>query len=150
MEQLVTRYENRLYRTALAILGNREDAEDVIQEVFIKVFQKAPLFASEEHEKAWLIRVTVNQCRSILRSPWRQIRTALLDSYPAASPEQRNVMEAVLELPWKYRIVIHLFYYEGYSVREISGLTGQKESTVRSQLTRAREMLRRIWKEELK
>jgi len=141
-EAFVSKHENRLYRTALAVMSNKPDAEDVVQEVFCRAYQKAPEFVSEEHERAWIIRVTVNLCKSHLRSPWRRFREPLLNSYPAAEPEQRELLENILSLPPKYRTVIHLFYYEGYPVKDIAGLIGQKESTVRSLLTRARQKLK--------
>ncbi len=147
-EVFVTRHENRLYRTALAIMGNISDAEDVMQEAFLRAYEKAPEFETDEHEKAWLIRVTVNLCKGRLRSPWRKRTEALLASYPAAEPEQYELLEQILALPPKYRAAIHLFYYEGYSVKDISGLTGQKEATVRSLLTRARHRLKSVLKEE--
>lgn len=147
-EVFVARHENKLYRTALAIMGNVSDAEDVVQEAFLRAYEKAPGFETGEHEKAWLIRVTVNLCNSRLRSPWRKRTEPLLASYPAAEPEQQELLEYVLALPPKYRAVIHLFYYEGYSVEDIAGLTGQKESTVRSLLTRARQKLKSILKED--
>lgn len=147
-EAFVTKHENRLYRAALAVMGNKPDAEDVVQEVFLRAYEKAPRFESEAHEKAWLIRVTVNLCNSRLRSPWRKRTEPLLDSYPAAEPEQRELLEHVLSLPPKYRAVIHLFYYEGYPVKDIAELTGQKESTVRSLLTRARQKLKSVLKED--
>jgi len=147
-EALVTRHENRLYRTALAVMGNVSDAEDAVQEAFLRAYEKAPEFESEEHEKAWLIRVTVNLCKSRLRAPWRKRTEPLLTSYPAAEPEQGELLRHVLTLPSKYRAVIHLFYYEGYSVKDIAGLTGQKESTLRSLLTRARQKLRSVLKED--
>lgn len=147
-EEFVTKHENKLYRTALAIMGNTSDAEDVVQEAFLRAYEKAPEFESDEHEKAWLIRVTVNLCNSRLRLPWRKRTEPLLESYPAQEPEQQELMLHVMVLPAKYRAVIHLFYYEGYSVKEIASLTGQKEGTVRSLLTRARQKLRSILKEE--
>ena len=147
-EALITRHENRLYRTALTVMGNVSDAEDMVQEALLRAYEKAPEFISEEHEKAWLIRVTVNLCNSRLRSPWRKRREPLLDSYPAPKPEQRELLGHVLSLPPKYRAVIHLFYYEGYPVKDIAELTGQKESTVRSLLTRARQKLKSDLKED--
>jgi len=147
-EAFVTKHENRLYRTALAVMGNKPDADDVVQEVFLRAYEKAPVFESEEHEKAWLIRVTVNLCNSRLRSPWRKRTEPLLESYPAAEPEQHELLEHVLSLPPKYRAVIHLFYYEGYPVKDIAEFIGQKESTVRSLLTRARQKLKSDLKED--
>ncbi|HPO78077.1 MAG TPA: RNA polymerase sigma factor [Thermoclostridium caenicola] len=147
-EVFVTKHENKLYRTALAITGNVSDAEDVVQEAFLRAYEKAPEFESEEHEKAWLIRVTVNLCNSCLRSPWRKRTEPLLDSYPAMDLKQHELLERILALPPKYRTVIHLFYYEGYSIKDISGLTGQKEATIRSHLTRARQKLKSVLKED--
>lgn len=146
-EVVVTKHENRLYRTALAITGSMSDAEDIVQEVFLRAYEKAPEFETEEHEKAWLIRVTVNLCNSRLRSPWRKRIVPLLDSYPVSEPEQYELLERIMTLPPKYRTVIHLFYYEGYSISDISKLSGQKESTVRSHLTRARQKLKFVLKE---
>jgi RNA polymerase sigma-70 factor (ECF subfamily) len=142
IEETVRRNEDRILRTAVAIIGSEADAEDVVQFVFVKLFEKQPHFESPEHETAWLIRVTVNQCRSHLRSYWWKNTVPLLDVYPAQNDEQESIMHAVLALPSKYRTVIHLFYYEGYSTKEIAELTDQKESTVREQLTRARRKLK--------
>ena len=143
VEELVQRHENRVYRTAIAIMGSKADAEDIMQDVFLKIVEgKSPHFQSDEHEKAWLTRVTVNQCRSRLRSHWWKKTEPLLDIYPAHDNQQRDLMETVLSLPSKYRIAIYLFYYEGYSTKEIAEITEQKESTVRSTLSRARHMLK--------
>ncbi len=147
-EAVVMKHENRLYRIALAITGIMSDAEDIVQEAFLRAYEKAPEFETDEHEKAWLIRVTINLCNSRLRSPWRKRVVPLLESYPASEPVQHELLEIIMTLPPKYRTVIHLFYYEGYSIKDISVLTGQKESTVRSHLTRARQKLRSILKED--
>ena len=146
-EALVEMHENRLYRAALAIMGNTADAEDVVQEAFLRAYEKAPEFETREHEKAWLMKVTVNLCHSRLRSPWRRRMEPLLETYPAKECEQHGIMELVLGLPSKYRTVIHLFYYEDCSVKDIAELTGQKEGTVKSLLTRARQKLKLIMKE---
>ena len=149
IEEFVQRHENRIYRTALAVMGNKTDAEDIMQDVFLKVIEeKAPQFQSVEHETAWLTRVTVNQCRSRLRSYWWKKSEPLLDTYPAQDNEQQSLMETIISLPSKYRIVITLFYYEGYSTKEIAEITKQKESTVRTHLTRARQMLKNYLLEE--
>ena len=142
IEEIIKRHENKLFRTAIAIMGGKADAEDIVQDVFIKLFEKNPGFESPEHEAAWLIRVTVNLCKSRLRSSWWKKTVPLLESYPAETGRQQSIMQTVLSLPSKYRIVIHLFYYEGYSTKEIADITTQKESAVRQQLTRARRMLK--------
>lgn len=92
-ETVVKKHENRIYRTALAITGNISDGEDIVQEVFLRAYEKGPEFESEEHEKAWLIRVTVNLCNSRLRSPWRKRRSPLLNSYPASEPGQYELLD---------------------------------------------------------
>jgi RNA polymerase sigma-70 factor (ECF subfamily) len=142
MEEIIKQNEDKMFRTALAILGGKADAEDVVQDVFIKLFEKQPHFESPEHETAWLIRATVNLCKNFLRSHWWKKTVPLLDTYPAQTDEQQSIIETVLSLSPKYRIVIHLFYYEGYSTKEIAEITEQKESTVREQLTRARRLLK--------
>jgi len=142
MEEIVKRYQDKLLRTAIAIMGNKADAEDIVQDAFIKLFEKNPDFKSAEHEIAWLMRVTVNLCKNRLRSHWWKKTVPLLDDYPAETGEQQELIETILSLPAKYRIVIHLFYYEGYSTKEIAGVTELNEATVRQQLTRARRMLK--------
>ena len=151
MEDFVKRHENKIYRIAIAIMGNKADAEDIMQDVFLKVLEnKTPHFESVEHETAWLTRVTVNHCRNRLRSHWWKKTEPLLDIYPAQDNEQQYLLETVNTLPSKYRIVIVLFYYEGYSTNEIADITGQKEPTVRSQLTRARHILKEFLEGEPK
>lgn len=147
-EAFVKRHENKIYRTALAVMGSVFDAEDVVQETFLRAYTKSPEFESEHHARAWLIRVTVNLCNSALRNPWRGRTQTLLDVYPAREGEQQVLLEHVLALPPKYRAVLHLFYYEGYSVHEISTMTGQREGTVRSILTRGRDKLKTLIKED--
>lgn len=143
IEQFVRKHENKIYRTAIAIMGSKADAEDVTQDVFLKLIEgKAPDFESVEHEKAWLTRVTVNQCRSRLRSIWWKKSEPLLDIYPAQDEKQQDLLKTVFSLPAKYRTAIYLFYYEGYSTKEIAEITKQKEATVRSILSRARHMLK--------
>ena len=99
MEEFLLKYENRLYRTAIAIIGNKDDAEEIVQDVFVKVIEKCPIFQSPEHEIAWLIRVTVNLCKSRLRSSWWKKTVPLLESYPAQTEDQKYLMEAILSLP---------------------------------------------------
>ncbi len=146
--ELVSKHENQLYRTALAVTGNKNDAENIVQEVFLRAYEQKPDFMSGDHAKAWLLKVAINLGRSLLRSSWHKKTSPLLDSYPAASPQEEGLLEKVLALPAKYRTVIHLFYYEGYSIKEIARLKAQKESTIRSQLTRARHRLRSVLEEE--
>ena len=149
LEFLVNTYEDALYRAALAILGDRCEAEDAVQDAFLRCWEKAPEFETPEHARAWLLRVLVNGCKSRLRSPWRRRRAPLLEAYPAAGPEERETLEAVQALPPKDRAAIHLYYYEGYKTAEIARLTGEREGTVRSRLSRARGKLKELLKGEL-
>lgn len=148
LEYLINTYETTLYRAALAILRDAHEAEDAVQDAFLHCIEKAPEWESPAHEKAWLLRVTVNGCKSRLRSPWRRRKVELSESLIAPEPEERGVLEAVLALPPLDRAAVHLYYYEGYSTPEIAAMTGQREGTVRSRLTRAREKLRAFLKDD--
>ena len=145
----VDRWGPAVYRLACAVTGSRSDADDVFQEVFLRYHRAAPDFESETHEKAWLLRVTVNRCKSLLASPWRRRTLPLEDVYAYTDPDASAVDEAMAQLPGKYRAVVHLFYYEGYQTEEIARLLGRSPSTVRAQLTRARQRLRELLKEDL-
>ena len=149
LETLIKTHEHTLYRAALAILGDAHEAEDAVQDAFLRCLEKGPEFESPAHEKAWLLRVTVNGCKSRLRSPWRRRTAPLLDTYPAAAPEEQNLMETIMALPARDRAVLHLYYYEGYQTAEIAEMTGWREGTVRSRLTRARTKLGDLLKGEL-
>lgn len=144
LEEVVLQYENTLYRAALAILTDAQEAEDAVQDTFLKYLEKSPRFESPEHERAWLLRVAVNGCKSRLRAPWRQRSAPLPEGLPAADEGERETLEVVLALPPKDRAVVHLFYYEGYRTAEIAAMTGEAEGTVRSRLSRARGKLRAI------
>lgn len=151
LEQVIRTYADMVYRLALAQLRSTADAEDVFQDVFLRYAEKAPVFRDEEHRKAWLLRVTVNRCRSHFRSGWFR-RTLPMDAASAASTpahEPSSLSEALTRLPTRYRTVIHLHYYENCSTQAIAAVTGQSASTVRSQLTRARAMLRELLKGEM-
>jgi len=148
INEIVTKHENRIYRTAIAITGNKSDAEDIMQDVFLTLIQKSPSFESDEHETAWIIRVTVNRCKSLLRSSWYKKSEPLQDIYPVYDSSQSDLIHTVNTLPKKYKIVIYLHYYEGYSTKEIAAITKQKESTVRSQLARARKLLKAYLEED--
>lgn len=140
--EIVRRQEHKLFRTALIVMKNKADAEDVLQDVFIKLVEKSPLFESEAHETAWLMRVMVNLCKSRLRAHWRKKQVPLTEDYPTRDDTQREVTQAVLALPTILRIAVNLYYYHGYSTREIAEITARKESTVRKDLTRARRALK--------
>jgi len=148
-EALINKYEKTVYKLAYSYMRNRQDTDDIYQEVFLRYFRRRPEFESEEHEKAWFIRTTINCCKSYYMSGWFR-RTGALeekalgreDSYEME--ERSELFYAVMELPVKYRTVIHLFYYEGYTVREIAELTGEKVTAITTRLNRAREKLRNV------
>ena len=150
LEFLVNTYEDTLYRAALAILGDVCEAEDAVQDAFLRCWEKAPEFDSPEHAKAWLLRVLVNGCKSRLRSPWRRRTDSLDEAEEAAAfdrPAQTELFRQVMALPPKYRAAVYLYYYEGYSVKETGDLLGAKASTVQTWLMRARGQLKNKLKE---
>lgn len=141
-EALVTENENRLYRAALAILGDRQEAQDAVQDAFLRYLEKAP--ERLEDPGAWLMRVLVNRCRDICRRSRRRGTVPLLQELPVPGPEERQELEELYALPPPDRAVIHLRYCEGRSTAEIARILGVREGTVRSRLTRARARLRRL------
>ena len=140
-EAFVLRYETKLYRTALAILGDAQEAEDAVQDTFLRYLEKAPVFSCPAQEAAWMTRVTVNRCISLLRSPWRRRMEPLPPELPAREAEARE-LEELYRLPPQDRAAIHLYYYEGYSAREIGALLGRSEAAVNAHLSRGRNRLR--------
>ena len=150
---LVEQYLDLVYRVALNCVGHPTDADDVTQNVMVRLLRAKPDFAGPEHIRRWLIRVTVNESRRLLASPWRK-RTVSLEELsailPAEQEEQAELLEAVLSLPRLYRLPLYLYYYEGYSVEEVGELLGRKPSTVQTQLARGREQLRKRLKEEIR
>ena len=137
----IDRWGDMVWRLALARTRHVQDSEDVFQEVFCRFFRHQEELESDEHRKAWLIRCTLNCTNTLLSAPWRKnlpLEEAVLQ---AIEPEDRVVYRAVLALSPKYRTAIHLHCVEGYSVAEIAALTGAKEGTVKSWLSRGREKL---------
>ncbi len=142
-ETLARQYASAVYRLAYARTGSRADAEDVMQETFLRLLKARPVFNDGAHAKAWLLRVAANCANDLFRLPWRRREEPLEEGMTApAGPEPGGVVEAVFSLPAKYRIPVHLHYFEGYSVAEIAQITGRREGTVKSQLFRARTLLR--------
>lgn len=149
-QSAVARWGDLVWRLALAGARHQQDAEDIFQDVFERYFRHEERFATDEHRKAWLIRCTVNRCRSLFASPWRRRKVSLDSIAELGVPEDtREVYLAVRSLPAKYALVIHLHYYEGYSVAEIADQLGCAQGTVKSQLSRARAMLRNALSEEV-
>lgn len=148
-ERALTRHGDRILRLAYSYLHNMQDAEDILQETLIRYMERAPVFASDEHEKAWLLRVGANLAKN--RIDYNALRRTdeLCEALVAEREEDLScVWEAVKKLSPAQREAVHLFYHEGYSSAETAALLGEKESTVRSHLRRGREKLRSILKEE--
>ena len=141
-KEYVEKHFNMIFKLALSRTGDRHHAEDVVQETFLRFLRTDKEFLSEEHIKAWLIRVTINCSKNIFLSSWHKKTLPLTDDIVFDSPEKSDIYFSTLSLPQKYRTVIHLFYYEDMSVRQIAETLDLKESTVKSQLRRARELLR--------
>ena len=144
-EEIAGRCRDNLFAIAFQYTRNAADADDMVQIALMKYFQAKKPFENEQHIRRWLIRVTVNECKRYLVSPWRRY-TAPLEDYAETlgfeTPEQSALFFAVMELPQKYRVPIHLYYYEDYSVREIAETLGLHESAVQTRLLRARRKLR--------
>ena len=149
IERVVNEYATMLLRVAYSQLNNRTEAEDAVQEVLLKYMEKAPVFQSEEHEKAWLLRVTINHCKNHLASAWFRKRADLDEGIPALDNAELEVVSAVAALPAKYRAVVHLYYFEGYSTKEIAEILHSRPNTVSSRLSRARALLAKALKEEI-
>lgn len=152
IEGLIEKYGDMVLRISYTYLKNKPDAEDVVQDVFLKVIDKKPSFNDENHEKSWFIRTAINMCKNKLNLFWNKNKCSMeaaadfstCDKYSADA----DVLNAVMTLPDKYRITVYMHYYEGYSTPEISKLLGKPEVTVRSLLCRVRTKLKNILKED--
>ncbi len=148
---LAETYQDMVYRIALNSFRNIQDAEDAVQEVMLKLYLRKEPFDSREHARNWLIRVTLNYCRGVWRSPWRQ-RISLEEltvAIPFSRPEDGELFQTVMELPEKHRTILYLFYYEDLSVREIAEVLHLSETAVTSRLSRARRVLKKEWTEAM-
>ena len=142
VNQAIEQYADTVFRLCMVHLKNQADAEDVFQTVFLKFALTSRAFESSEHLKAWLIRVTVNACKDLLKNFFRRNTVPLEEAASVITPEQRNVLEAVRSLPKDYRDAVYLHYYEGYTAPEIANILNKNPNTVYTHLTRAREMLK--------
>ena len=138
---LFQQYRDDVYRLALSYTRNPQEAEDVCQNVFLKLLEHAPITPGAE--KAWLMQVCANRCKNLLRSHWWQTTAPLEDVHTTPAPESNGIREAVMSLDPKYRVVVYLYYYEQYSVKEIAQLLRISPSNVSTRLFRAREMLKK-------
>lgn len=139
-ERLVQTYSDLILRLSFTYLKNTEDAKDICQTVFLRLLEKPREFQSPEHERAWIIRTSVNVCKDQLKSSWRRTTVDLSAALDARAPEaeEGSLWAAVA----KYRTVIYLYYYEGYSANEIAQMLGEKPATVATRLSRGRDKLR--------
>ncbi len=144
-------YQDNLFAVAFNICQNAQDAEDVIQDTFVQYYTTKKEYENEQHIRAWLIRVTVNKAKNVTRAFWRRNRVSIegyMETLVFETPESENLFEMVMKLPERYRIVIHLYYYEDYSVNEIADILKLSESNVKTRLSRGRAMLKNVLKEE--
>ncbi len=143
------KHKDTVFRISLSYLGNTYDAEDVVQEVFMKLYITTKHFATDDHVRYWLIRVTINTCKNLLRSSWKTKNVAFDQvTVPVAvfeRSEQEDLYQAVMELPEKYRTVLYLYYYEELSTKEIARLLKITVTSVTTRLSRARDQLKEVW-----
>ena len=146
VNRAIERYADTVRRLCVVHLKNEADAEDIFQNVFLKYALSTGDFESEEHERAWMIRVTINACKDLLKNFFRS-RTVSIDEVVEQAAdlhqEHREVLEAVLSLPEKYRDVVYLHYYEGYTAPEIGNILQKKPNTIYTLLTRSKDLLRK-------
>lgn len=152
VDEAFQKYGDRVFSAAFSICRCREDADDVVQDTFLKYYLQNRDYIDDTHLKAWLLRVAVNRAKDISRTFWRKNRVSweeYMDELEFAQPEDRSLFQAVMRLPERYRTVIHLFYYEEYSVQEIASILGRSQGTVKSRLSRGRQLLKTMLTEDL-
>lgn len=142
IENIIAEYGDMVYRLAISRVKNIEEAEDIFQEVFLKIYEKMPEFVSKENEKYWIIRVTINLSKNVLTTAWHRKVSSLEDEFIFKEQEVSDVYFEVLKLPLKYRTIIQLFYYEDLTIEEISDIMKINQNTVKTRLRRAREKLK--------
>ena len=152
ISDLLNKYGDMVLRIAYTYLKNRADAEDIVQDVFLRIIDKKPSFNDENHEKSWLIRATINMCKNKVNLFWNKNKCSIDDVQEFAVSDKYNtdtsVFQAVMALGEKYRVVVYMYYYEGYSTPEIAKVIGKSETTIRSLLHRARNKLKDMLKED--
>lgn len=152
-ERLVNLYLGSIYRVALNGCKRSTDAEDVVQNTFLKLWERQDAFTNDEYARKWLIRVAVNECKSLWRTAWKRKTVYLEESGREpkfSTSEKSDLYDAVCELPVKYRQIVHLYYFEEYSVKEIAQLMKLSETAVQTRLLRARQKLKEALKEAWK
>ena len=149
IREAVMKYSDMLYKICIVILCNEQDVQDAIQDTFCRYLEKKPNFHDENHEKAWLIKVATNICRDMIRFRVRYPKVSIDEvENILVSPEQKEILRELLELPVKQKTVIYLYYVEGYHIKEIADLLGITESAVKTRLLRGRKQMRDTLKME--
>ena len=151
IEILMKKYKDNLFATAFNICKSSADADDAVQNTFIQYYTTDKQFENEQHIRAWLLRVVINKAKNINISFWRRKSVPLedyIESLVFKTPEEKNLFKEVMKLPEKYRRVIHLFYYEDYSVKEIAQILNLTESNIKVRLNRGRKLLKKSLREE--
>jgi len=147
IEKALIKYSDMVRRICFLYLTNNADVEDVFQEVFLKLLKHKNCFENSEHEKAWIIRITINKCKDVLKSFWKKNTYSIDDidniQFPFEDKVESELLHVVLTLPKKYKDVIYLYYYQDYTVPEIAKLLGKKENTIYSSLHRARGLIKK-------
>ncbi len=144
ISEIISKYADLVFRLCIVYLKNNADAEDAFQDIFVKLFEKKIKFNDEEHLKAWLIKCTTNHCKNMLGSYWNRFRVSINDVViPIEYKKDYDLINYITKLPFKYKAVIYLYYYEGYNSLEISKILNIKEATIRTQLKRGREILKK-------
>lgn len=144
---IIRKYHASIFRLAFSYLKNKEDSEDIVQEAFLKLYSSNVIFPAEENIKAWLIRVTINLCKDLLRFNKRR-SSEPIDDIPTEDSSQSELLDSVRRLKSEYAAIIYLFYYEGYSVKEIAKIQGISNSAVTTRLARARKQLKKMLTKE--
>ena len=148
LEQVMDAYGNMLFRLCLVMLKNSTDAEDALQEVMLKYYRKAPVFTDEEHKRAWLLTVAGNQCKDMLRFRAKHPLAEDTDiyEYKSSGGEESGILDALMTLPEKFRLVLILFYVEEYPVKDIAKMIGKTPSAVKMRLQKGRKLLEEVYR----
>jgi len=145
VSQIIGKHADMVLRLCYIHLKNKADAEDAFQDIFLKLYEKSPSFKDAEHLKAWLIRCTINHCKNVLGTYWNRNKVSIDTIVMPTNKEQqqdREVVLTVMQLPYKYRSVLYLHYFEGYPTKDIAKMLNTKDATVRTRLKRGRELLK--------
>lgn len=147
-EDIIRKYSSTVYKIAYSMTSNKADSDDIYQNVFLRYIRKKPCFNDENHEKAWFIKVTLNCAKSFLTQAWNKRTEALSEDMQYQAGEENNLDFAIKQLPPNCRTIIYLYYYEGYSTKEIAGIMEMNDNAVRTSLSRSRNKLKNILEKE--